>query len=264
MFLLRYIFIIIILTTLSYIQCAYTQESNRLLDSGTEITIDYLPENDFFYIHTMDKGITLYSLAQVFQVPLEILLKKNNLDPETPTNAGKIVKIPLNNSQILFTRPQNKKYFILRYSVKKKQTLYSLSRDFNISVSDLKSLNNKSSDTLSEGEILTVGYFISEKTNQETHKTDDHVNKYYLSDVLGYWDKNSTTELLFVLHNKARVGSLMDIHNPMLRRHTKAKVIGKIPQGTYPDDIELILSPKCAKIMGILDTRFKVNIKFEK
>ncbi len=263
----RHIFIRILFITFTFIllgsaQRVNTQDSNRRFDSGTEITIDYLPENDFYYIHSMDEGITLYSLAQVFQVSLDALYEKSSIHPETPINKGKIVKIPLKKNLISTTIPKDKKYLKLLYIVKKKQTYYSLSRDLGLTVDEIKTLNRSNNDSLNEGMTLVLGYYILEEKSQDT--SSQSINKYYLSDVLGFWDKNSTSEALFVLHNEAKIGSLMDIHNPMLRRHTKAKVIGRIPNSTYPEEIEIILSSKCAKIMGILDTRFKVNIKYEK
>jgi hypothetical protein len=65
------------------------------------------------------------------------------------------------------------------------------------------------------------------------------------------------------LHDEAKVGSILDIYNPMLKTHVKAKVLGKIPLSTYAEDIQIIISPAVAKELGILDARFKVNIKYE-
>jgi hypothetical protein len=55
----------------------------------------------------------------------------------------------------------------------------------------------------------------------------------------------------------------MDIYNPMLKSHVKAKVLGKIPSGTYSEEVQLIISTAIARDLGILDSRFKVNIKYE-
>lgn len=249
----------------------HTQESNLFFHSGTEIVVDYFPENDIFYIHTMDKGISVYSLAQIFQVPLEKLMTFNNLHPNLPINTGKIVNVPLDERKITQFPKNNQNYLKLLYKVKKKETLYSLSRKFKTDVPTLLKLNNKNTNVLNEDEFILIGFFIIGIDNSMNSQPDTarlldtpKILKFYLSDVIGYWDKNSTNTQLFVLHNEAKIGSFMDIYNPMLQRHSKAKVIGRIPEGTYFTDVEIILSPQCAKIMGILDSRFKVNIKYEK
>ena len=49
----------------------------------------------------------------------------------------------------------------------------------------------------------------------------------------------------------------------MLKKHIKAKGIGKIPEGTYNNDIKIIINKSAAMALNILDARFKVNIKYE-
>jgi hypothetical protein len=129
-------------------------------------------------------------------------------------------------------------------------------------------------------EIITIGYYPKNhtlKTKQpintqptsadinDDKKDDVIITKFYLSDVIGSFDKNnsSSDQYFFVLHNVARQGSIMDIYNPMMKKHVKAKVIGKIPEGTYSEDIMIIINKSAAKELNILDTRFKVNIKYE-
>jgi LysM repeat protein len=105
----------------------------------------------------------------------------------------------------------------------------------------------------------------SKVDKKEVENSDDvKIIKYYLSDVIGFWDKSTVnTKSYFVLHNEAKPGTMMDVYNPMLKTHIKAKVLGKIPSGTYAEDIQIIISPSVAKDLRILDGRFKVNIKYE-
>ena len=56
---------------------------------------------------------------------------------------------------------------------------------------------------------------------------------------------------------------MMDVYNPMLKRHVRAKVLGKIPQSTYAEEVQIIINSSVARELGILDQRFKVNIKYE-
>jgi len=173
--------------------------------------------------------------------------------------------------------------------VKPSETLYSISKRFNLDLATLKSLNNKSSFDIRVGELIKVGYFLpylnkkntvnTPKTSgtltkvttdgkdlfENTEKEEDKATKYYLSDVIGFYDKSAAeSKNYYVLFNDAKVGSAIDIYNPMLRRHVKAKVIGKIPSNTYNEEVNIIISASIAKELGIFDTRFKVNVKYEK
>jgi len=278
--------------------------SNRFFSSGYEIVVDVLPGNDIFYSHTYDKGISIYSLAEVFQVEPEKVLRINKFNPTQPNNDGKIVKIPV-RKDLLITNPSDKRkeiqYLPVYYQVKKGESLYRISRQyFDTDVTSLLSINHKNSEDISTGEKLLVAWWPvrnnkkteplktkpspvktttkgqnkqevlvpePKKETRENLSADDHVPivKYYLSDVIGMWDRASgESKSYFVLHDEARPGTMMDIYNPMLKKHIKAKVLGKIPFGTYHEDIALIISSAIAKDLGILDVRFKVNIKFEK
>lgn len=263
--------------------------SNRYFVTGTEIVVDNLPENDFFYSHVYDNNVTIYSLAEFFQVSKEMLWKDSNIDPNKPINAGKIVKVRLSKERITTIKPKKEKYYVLLYKVKPSETFYSISRKFNTSVAILKSINNKSTFEIQVDEDLIVGYYmpylnsghinstrkpidiISNESNdkkdemESSVKEADSITKYYLSDVIGFYDKSAAeSKNYYVLFNDARPGSAIDIYNPMLRRHVKAKVIGKIPPNTYKHDVNIIISPSIAKELGIFDARFKVNIKYEK
>jgi len=278
--------------------------SNRFFSSGYEIVVDVLPGNDIFYSHTYDKGISIYNLAEVFQVEPEKVLRINKFNPTQPNNDGKIVKIPV-KKDLLITNPAEKKksgqYLPVYYTVKKGESLYRISKQyFDTDVSTLLLLNNKEGQDIKTGEKLLIAWLpvikpkkteplknpvYPVKPNAKSNNTqeilaiepknepkeklsaDDHVTivKYYLSDVIGMWDRSSMeSKSYFVLHDEARPGTMMDVYNPMLKKHIKAKVLGKIPTGTYHDDITIIISSAIAKDLGILDVRFKVNIKFEK
>lgn len=254
----------------SIVICRSQPSDNHLFSlPGSEIIVDYLPGNDIYYIHIMDEGTTVYSLARFFQIPLDEVMKTNQLHQGFSIKKGQAVRIPFKNNLISTYNKKNAcKIF---YQVKKKETLYHISKVFQRDIPTLLQLNNKNTPELNEGEFLLIGYLSVndnplhiENNDSIITENETDISVYYLNDVIGYWDRKNSSHQLFVLHNDAKIGSLMDIYNPMLQRHTKAKVIGRIPAGTYFSDIDIILSPQCAKILGILDARFKVNIKHEK
>ncbi|HMT54110.1 MAG TPA: LysM peptidoglycan-binding domain-containing protein [Saprospiraceae bacterium] len=290
----------IFLLLIGSVLCFGQNQSNRFFSSGTEIVTDVLPGNDIYYSHINDQGISIYSLAKIFQVSTEMVLKVNKIDPKDPNYDGKIVKIPIKKSRISFkpaAKSPKTNTLTLVYKVKKGETLYRIAKDYlNTDVKSLMSLNGKTTPDLNTGDSLIIGYLTVQnldnrqitsknpdpkidfdtknkaqrpstilKTPVNTETSDEvKIVKYYLSDVIGFWDKSpSSHNNNFVLHNEAKPGTMMDVYNPMLKRHVRAKVLGKIPQSTYAEEVQIIINSSVARELGILDQRFKVNIKYE-
>jgi hypothetical protein len=81
---------------------------------------------------------------------------------------------------------------------------------------------------------------------------------------LAIWNQTSSnSKNLFALHPTAKVGSYIEITNPMMNKTVQAKVIGNIPPRTYTDEISIVVSPRVAKMLGVVDKRFKVRMKYQ-
>lgn len=278
-------------------------QNNRFFSTENDIIVDVLPGNELFYIHHMDKGTTVYSLADIFQIDVQTILLKNNLKSQQAIPEGKNIKVPINRENLIIKsdfNPKQQASLPLYYQVKKGESLYKISKTyFGTDVSIIQKLNKKTSESINIGEKLLVGYLSLSRykkvsndirtTNQKTMPKDMVLNepktkvaidlkqievtdtvasdakvvKWFNSNVIALWDKNSESTSLFVLHNEAKLGSTMDIYFPMLKRQVKAKVLGRIPEGTYREDISLFVSPGVARQLGIRDARFMVNIKYE-
>lgn len=80
---------------------------------------------------------------------------------------------------------------------------------------------------------------------------------------VAHWDKSIPDNgSAYALHDSARPNTYIRLYNPNTKRTIKAKVIGKIPFGTYTSDVQLVISPKAAKALGGLDQRFRVHIEY--
>lgn len=93
--------------------------------------------------YTVQKGDTLYGIANKFGVSVADIKSLNNLTSNT-LSIGQILKIPTTNS--------NK----LTYTVKNGDTLYGIARTYNTTVNEIKRLNNLTSNTLSIGQTLIL------------------------------------------------------------------------------------------------------------
>ena len=81
---------------------------------------------------------------------------------------------------------------------------------------------------------------------------------------LAIWNKDLNVKGIFVLNNNAKLYTLMELYNPLVNKKIVAKVIGRIPDNTYADNVKVILSPEAAKALRAIDQRFFVRYKYLK
>ncbi len=80
---------------------------------------------------------------------------------------------------------------------------------------------------------------------------------------IAIWNKESSDrENLYAMHRTAKINSLIEIHNPLLNRTAFAKVVSRMTEGLYPDDVDIIITPRVADSLGMKDRRFRVLLKF--
>ena len=91
-------------------------------------------------------GDTLYSIAKKLDTTVTELKQINNLSTNT-LSVGQILKIPTKIVDIGDTE---------LYQVKSGDTLYSIANKYNISINELKTINNLSNDNLAVGQLLNV------------------------------------------------------------------------------------------------------------
>ena len=96
-------------------------------------------------VYIVKEGDSLYSIAQKYNTTVDELRKLNGLTSNI-INVGQILKLPEKENIVDYDL----------YIVKKGDTLYKIANTYNISVNELKKINNLTSDTLSIGDQLLV------------------------------------------------------------------------------------------------------------
>lgn len=104
------------------------------------------PETMTTDIYKVVAGDTLYSIANKLDTTVSELKQINNLSTNS-LKIGQILKIPTKLVDIGDTE---------LYQVKAGDTLYSIAKKYNISVNELKTLNNLTNNDLAIGQLLNV------------------------------------------------------------------------------------------------------------
>ena len=104
------------------------------------------PETTTTDTYIVSKGDTLYGIAKKLDTSVSELKKLNNIS-NNMLSIGQVLKIPTKTVDIGDNDI---------YQVKAGDTLYSIAKKYNISVNELKGLNNLDEDNLSVGQILKV------------------------------------------------------------------------------------------------------------
>ena len=251
-----------------------------------------------YVIHKLGSKETYYQLSRIYGVPVNEIMQANNKKnlrigdtirvprgaavesrPTLPTASNNSSSTKKNNTPIL-VNPND----ITEYKVGKSETLYAISRRFGISVPDIKRMNNLTSDTLKEGQLLKIPNHALpaeepeipvlpqiQQEIEEHNPIDDSAfkgNKYGIRETkekgVGVWlnDLDSDQNTSLALHKTAPIGTILKITNPMNRSVTFAKVVGKFNENHDTQGAIVILSKSVASSIGILDKRFQVEITY--
>lgn len=110
----------------------------------------YLPS---FINYVVKRGDTLYSIANKYGISVDTIVQDNSLKNYN-LSIGQVLKIRQNNVVIEECFGNNNSS--IKYTVVKGDSLYSIAKKYNTSVSNLISKNNLKSTNLSIGQVLII------------------------------------------------------------------------------------------------------------
>lgn len=249
-------------------------------------------------VHKVEPKESYYSISRHYNINPKLVIDYNK---NKSLQIGETIKVP---TERLFVAgkadagaDKASKAALVDYKVGNKETLYAISRKFNTTVEEIKTLNHLSGDALSPGQILKIRY--GNNTSQYTPPTpvslpvaktvqdgkqndsteiDSSVNaadrlrlppaRYGLREVnergVATWiaDENLDGSKMLALHRSAPVGTVVKITNPMTGKSIFAKVVGKFTENESTKDVIIVLTKATAEMVGALDKRFQVSIVY--
>lgn len=255
-----------------------------ILDKSDSLIVQIDPDIGLYVNHTVKPYQSIYRLVNFFQSDMESTLRMNDLRAGRPLAEGSQIRIPLDSQHIItnfFGRSFFKKYNKVYFEIGKGTTLYSLAKKLDTSVRTLERRNDVEANNISNGATLRVGWFprsgLYDPITTEEMKSDglerESLEKQFDEGLasgnlmeergIAFWNKSGQNESgFFALHRTADVGSYLEITNPMFGTKVFVKVIGKIPENSYPKEIMTIISFEAAEELRAKDARFFVKIRY--
>ena len=181
-----------------------------------------------FVYHEVVPKETLYSLLKKFNISLEELNSNNPFVAEEGLKIGQVVKIPLKIDESVVER-ENKN--TQPYLVKPKETKYSISREFGITIEYLEELNPKIVENgLQIDDVILVPAESATLSNGNflTHKVLPKETMYSLSKKYGL-SETELTDLNPELSAGLKIGMLIKI--PKKEADFERKFSDQIPEG---------------------------------
>lgn len=142
-----------LIVSFGYIDNAF--DNNFVLDNTIELAsavsnaiYDYLKGENIYIVKA---GDNLYQIANKFNTTVLKIKELNNLGNNALTIGQELI-IPKEETTEL---PSSNENFII-YTVKSGDSLYSIARNYGTTINVLKDVNNLTSDTLSNGQVLKI------------------------------------------------------------------------------------------------------------
>jgi len=199
--------LLLLIFTLTYLT-NFSQTEIKISDKTTIIN------NQKFYLHKVEKGQTFYSICKAYGVSQKDVAKTNNLYSPSDIKFGDILKIP-----IVKKEKQNSPDFIY-HKVEKGETLYALSKKYNISLEDIIKHNPETKYGIKTEQIIKIPNIKKGNFDYEDK------NVYYYT-----VEKDNT---LFSISQKYKIPiEQIMIFNPSIKDGLKTGQVLKIPKTNY-------------------------------
>lgn len=263
------------------------------------------PKDNYYSIarryHVRPKDIIDYNnnakmqIGAIIKVPTDRLFNANSSPVKTASTQNPIPQkttatvadnIPANNSSSEYTQ----------YKVSAGETLYAISRRFQVKVDDIISYNNLKNSNLSAGQILRIkreeapapapvivapeetttvardntlrkdSVRITSSSDSSNRRLPN--NRYGLTEKnekgAAVWldDPNLDPKKKYVLHRTAPVGTIIRITNPNTNKTTFAKVVGSFTENESNKDAIVVMTKDVAQSLGAIDKRFYVTMSY--
>jgi LysM repeat protein len=285
-------------------------EYNPTADAGLEIDqilkVPYVPraskKTSNGNTHIVAEKETLFSISRQYGVTIDELKQWNNLT-DNALALGQELIIKKKNTVSVTPSGETKSVRTV-HTVAAKETMYSITRQYGITVEQLREWNNLQTDELKIGQSLYVAQPVynqsqaattippvtvqtqtqSTTVQQQTQAITETAKPpvietaptIRISESVRGSDEiveNGVAELIegtegnrkyLALHRTAPVGTILKIRNEMNGREVFVRVMGKLPDTAMTDKVVIRISKSAYDRLGAIDSRFRVEVTYYK
>jgi LysM repeat protein len=267
------------------------------LASGQILKIPYVPkakvQQSGNRIHKVAPKETLFSISKLYDVSVDDIKAWNNLkDNSLSTGQELIIK---KKTSVATNQVPEVKSVKGVHTVAAKETLYSIARQYGITVQQLKEWNGIAGSEVSIGQTLFVtqpmnGNPVVTKTESkpevvvpvttvkpetqsqpEVKETtirisekvtgSDEVKEGGLAELIEGTDGNRK---YLALHRTAKVGTILKVRNELNNREVFVRVAGELPNTGINTNLIIKISKSAYDRLGAIDPKFRVEVTYYK
>lgn len=262
---------------------------NPTADGGLEIgqivkipyvrSVKQVPSNGS--IHRVAEKETLFSISRMYGISVDDIKSWNKLTSNS-LSVGQELVIKGKATAVVERQAVPAMTSVAGvHTVEAKETLYSISKQYDVSIDQLKAWNSLASNELSLGQVIYVAQPknnnqpvsttpvvttkppVAEKTItiSESVRGSDEMVSSGLAELIEGTEGNRK---YLALHRKAPVGTILKIRNEMNNREVFVRVIGTIPDNAMNDKLLIKISKSAYDRLGAIDPRFRVEVTYYK
>lgn len=268
------------------------------LASGQILKIPYVPkakvQQSGNRIHKVAPKETLFSISKLYDVSVDDLKAWNNLK-DNSLSTGQELLIKKKTTAMATPAPEVKSPKGV-HTVAAKETLYSIARQYGITIQQLKEWNGITGSDVSIGQTLVITQPINEKTVETKTETkpevkevvavtvkpetkpqpevkettirisekvtgSDEVKEGGLAELIEGTDGNRK---YLALHRTAKVGTILKVRNELNNREVFVRVAGELPNTGINTNVIIKISKSAYDRLGAIDPKFRVEVTYYK
>jgi LysM repeat protein len=277
------------------------------LEIGTILKVPYTPKSKVQspagLIHTVAPKETLFSISKLYNVTIDELRTWNSLS-DYALSTGQTLVIKKRNTT-LATSPESKPTEVktipsggMRHVVVQGETLFSIARQYNVTVQQIKDWNSLATNELKIGQAISLSSSMTTPasttvstpvpvvaTTPRPQETTPGVvpkpavtmpveNTIKISESVAGTDEikeAGIAELIegtegnrkyMALHRSAPTGTILKVRNELNNREVFVRVVGSLPATSVNDKIIIKISKSAYDRLGAIDPKFRAEVTY--
>lgn len=287
----------------------YNPTADGGLEIGQILKVPYVPKKSVRAgegtLHTVAAKETMFSISQAYNVSIDEIKQWNNLT-DNSLSIGQQIVIKKSGAKPTPPAPSTSSLPVSTkgiHVVAPKETMFSITRQYGITVQQLKDWNKIEGDEISIGQQLTVAAPETARPPEVARQTEAKQNTPVVPEVKrdpapvqqtappkpdvkeqtirisesvknsDEISQNGLAELIegtegnrkyLALHRTAPVGTILKVKNEMNNREVFVRVMGKLPETALTDKLVIKISKSAYDRLGAIDSRFRVEVTYYK